>query len=379
MWSGLYVLEFRVERRVCHPVPVGDAAAVVLNLLAMPTSVSPRSTVYERKVGPGVGVGRTNDGVGVGPAGVGPGRRQRWAGAAVGLRSGSPGPGRRRSRASRAGPREEPPGRASSSIVTHLAPRPVTTRVSRRRWLAGSTGVGACSDNSAARARPSAAVAMRSRPLRLATKQARSAASSTSVARRAVVGERPDADRGGDCCRPEATTAWRARSATCMAPAASVPGNRNVNSSPPYRKMWSLSRPAWTRLAGDPPQQHVAGLVAEVVVDVPEVVEVQHDQAERRAVADAPFEPLLERAVVEQPGQVVGPGADLDRLEDLRVLERDRHLRREELDELELLARERIADAEPLDRQHADRPAPAAQRDDDEAAVDRRRSPHGSG
>jgi hypothetical protein len=45
-----------------------------------------------------------------------------------------------------------------------------------------------------------------------------------------------------------------------------------------------------------------------VVVDGPEVVEVEHDQAERRAVARAPVEPLLERAVVEQPGQVVGPG-----------------------------------------------------------------------
>ena len=82
------------------------------------------------------------------------------------------------------------------------------------------------------------------------------------------------------------------------------------------------------------------------------------------AVADAPLEPLLERAVVEQAGQVVGPGPDLDRLEDLGVLERDRDLRREQLDELELLgARTVLPSAEPLDRQHADRAVAAAQRD----------------
>src|SRR6185436_4930518 len=122
---------------------------------------------------------------------------------------------------------------------------------------------------------------------------------------------------------------------------------------------------------GDPAQELIAGLVAEVVVDVPEVVEVEHDQAERLPVADAPLEPLLERAVVEQPGEVVGPCPDLDRLEDLGVLERDRDLRGEELDELELLGREGVAQAESLDRQHADRASPTAQGHDDQAAVDR--------
>ena len=87
--------------------------------------------------------------------------------------------------------------------------------------------------------------------------------------------------------------------------------------------------------------------------------------------ADAAVEPFLERAVVEQPGQVVGSGADLDGLEDLGVLERDRDLRGEQLDELELLGRERVRLAQPLDRQHADGAAAAAQRDDDEAALDR--------
>ena len=92
-------------------------------------------------------------------------------------------------------------------------------------------------------------------------------------------------------------------------------------------------------------QELVAGLVAHAVVDVPEVVEVQHDQAERRALAHALLQPLLERAVVEQAGQVVRLGADLDRLEHLGVLEGDRHLGREQLDEVEVVARERVADA----------------------------------
>ena len=63
------------------------------------------------------------------------------------------------------------------------------------------------------------------------------------------------------------------------------------------------------------------------------------------AVADAAVEAVLERAVVEQAGQVVGLRADLDRLEDLRVLQRDRDLGREQLDQLELLGRERVARA----------------------------------
>ena len=90
----------------------------------------------------------------------------------------------------------------------------------------------------------------------------------------------------------------------------------------------------------------------------------------KASLAGAPLEPLLERPVVEQAGQVVGPGPDLDRLEDLRVLEGDRDLGGEQLDELELLGGERVAEAEPLDGQDADGAVPAAQRHDDEAAVD---------
>src|SRR5689334_19736360 len=44
--------------------------AVVLNFLAMELSVSPRWTLYVRKVGPGLGVGRAKVGVTDGPAAV---------------------------------------------------------------------------------------------------------------------------------------------------------------------------------------------------------------------------------------------------------------------------------------------------------------------
>ena len=89
------------------------------------------------------------------------------------------------------------------------------------------------------------------------------------------------------------------------------------------------------------------------------------------ALTDRPPQVILERRVVEQAGQTVGLGADLDRPVDLRVLQCDGHLGREQLDQVELLGRERVPGAEALDGQHADRARPTAQRDDDEAAVDR--------
>ena len=128
--------------------------------------------------------------------------------------------------------------------------------------------------------------------------------------------------------------------------------------------------------ARDPPQDLVAGLVAHRVVDGPEIVEVEHDQAEGGAIAHGALEVVLEGAVIEEPGQGVGLGADLDRREDLRVLQRDGHLRREQLDQVELLGRERVAHAEPLDGQHTDGAGTSTQGHDDEAAVD---GPRGRG
>ena len=140
------------------------------------------------------------------------------------------------------------------------------------------------------------------------------------------------------------TTACRARSATWSAP-------RLVSVRQQEREFVAavaeheVGVAAGADQAGrDPPQQGVAGLVAALVVDRSEVVEVEHDQAERRALANAPFEPFLERAVVEQAGQVVGPRPDLDRLEDLGVLQGDGDLRREQLDELEFLGGEGVGE-----------------------------------
>ena len=73
--------------------------------------------------------------------------------------------------------------------------------------------------------------------------------------------------------------------------------------------------------------------------------------------------------MVEQAGQAVRARPDLDGLEDLGVLEGDRDLGGEQLDELELVERERVALAQSLDREHADGAAAIAQRHDDEAAV----------
>ena len=152
--------------------------------LAIFVSVSPRRTVYSTKAGSGVGVGRTKDGVGVGPAGVG-----RTVGVAAatppfdGFRLAGSGThaARHAARMTRARmPNVCEPGAHvdHSDASMHVA---VTGRYVVAEF-AESTGVGAWSENSAARARPSAAVAIRSRPPRLATKQARSAARRTSLA-----------------------------------------------------------------------------------------------------------------------------------------------------------------------------------------------------
>ena len=105
-------------------------------------------------------------------------------------------------------------------------------------------------------------------------------------------------------------------------------------------------------------QQPVAGQ-AKRVVDRAEVVEIDHHDAERNALGHVALEPLLERAVVVEPGQVVRACLDLDRPVDLGVLKRDRDLGREELHELELVLGERRPDAQSLEGQHPVAPSPA--------------------
>ncbi len=235
-----------------------------------------------------------------------------------------------------------------------------------------STGVGACGRNSAASARPSAAVATRSRPSRLATKQARSAASKTSAEVVAIARERGDADRGRHGTAETADSGARPLRDGDGHPRHRRPaGGTRTRHRRSGRRGRSRDRTTVKALAMRA-QLLIAGLVAHRVVDAAEVVEVEHDQPEGRAVSDGALELVLERRVVQEPGQAVGLGADLDGPVDLGVLERDRDLGREQLDQVELLRREGVADAEALHRQDADRARPTAQRHDDEAAVHRR-------
>ena len=85
------------------------------------------------------------------------------------------------------------------------------------------------------------------------------------------------------------------------------------------------------------------------------------------------FQLLSEGAVVQQAGQDVGLGAPTDREVDLGVLERDRRLGGEQLDELELVLGEDPALADPLQRQDPDRAVAPAERHAHEAPVDRAR------
>ena len=89
-----------------------------------------------------------------------------------------------------------------------------------------------------------------------------------------------------------------------------------------------------------PVQQGIARGVAMRVVVGLERVEVQHEERERHAAFDELVELALERAVVAEPGQRVVLGLRDHRAVGLGVAQRDRRLRREQLDELELVARE---------------------------------------
>ena len=111
--------------------------------------------------------------------------------------------------------------------------------------------------------------------------------------------------------------------------------------------------------------------MAHAVVDRLEPVEVEHHEAERLAGRDQRVHVLAERAVVEQAREHVRlcPAPDVE--VDLGVLQRDRRLRREQLDELVLVVREQAAFPEPLHGEHADRTFAPAEGHADEAAVDR--------
>ena len=77
-----------------------------------------------------------------------------------------------------------------------------------------------------------------------------------------------------------------------------------ANSSPPTRQARSLAAQLLARGGGHPAQHQIALLVAVDVVQELEVVEVEHDQRQRAAVALGAIElvaqPLVEDAVVVQ-------------------------------------------------------------------------------
>ena len=76
------------------------------------------------------------------------------------------------------------------------------------------------------------------------------------------------------------------------------------------------------------------------IVDRLEPVEVEQQDAGVELVPQAPGDlrakPLLERATIVEPGELVGRGGAVELLDQLRVLERDRRRERERPCQLEL-------------------------------------------
>ena len=101
----------------------------------------------------------------------------------------------------------------------------------------------------------------------------------------------PDADRhrvrppapAGRSRRPAA----RRSSPSCSAPSVSVCGISTANSSPERRATMSVARTRSRRIVGDLPDQVVAGVVAEAVVDRLEAVDVDDHHRALAAVAGA--------------------------------------------------------------------------------------------
>ena len=185
-------------------------------------------------------------------------------------------------------------------------------------------------------------MAIRSRPPRFATKQARSAARSTVEAVAPSTGNVATADRGahavaGIADRPPRRARRRAsrRPRPCPGAASRTRRRRSGTTgrvSRPFRPIarairWRSSSPAWWP----------SWLLTSRKSSRSSMIRLNG-----AAGVDAALEHVLEGPVVEQAGQVVGLGADLDRPEDLRVLQRDRDLRREQLDQLELVRGERV-------------------------------------
>ncbi len=111
--------------------------------------------------------------------------------------------------------------------------------------------------------------------------------------------------------------------------------------------------------------------MAHRLVDVPEVVQVEHQEPEAIVRPRRLLQPAAERARVEEAGDLVGLGLDLLDPERGRVAERDRDLAREQLDQLEVVLVESILGPEAFHRDHAQRAVRTSERDADEAPFQR--------
>ena len=96
------------------------------------------------------------------------------------------------------------------------------------------------------------------------------------------------------------------------------PRRITANSSPPSLRHRVVGPEGVAQHVGQALEQGVARVVAQRVVDVLEVIDVDHDQAEHLAQqlrrADRLLEPVLEQGAVGQVGQGVLEGQGLDRL-----------------------------------------------------------------
>ena len=118
------------------------------------------------------------------------------------------------------------------------------------------------------------------------------------------------------------------------------------------------------QVVGELRQHEVADPVAVDVVHLLEVVDVEHHDGHRRVLdrclRELAPEPLVEGAVVEEPGERVRLSLVLEALANVRVVERERRRVAEALGELELLLAERGVVADPVD---VERPLEQAARD----------------
>ena len=171
-----------------------------------------------------------------------------------------------------------------------------------------------------------------------------------SVAGPAVGRERGDADRGGDRHRPALLADERPVAERLEDPLGGVPGLVAVGLGQDDRELVAAVAGRDVRRAQrrpdelrGPGQDPVAEQVAERVVDELEVVEVEHQHAQRAPAAlgadDLLAQPLVQEAVVVEAGQRVAVGELAGVLVEAGVLERHRRLVGHRPGELEPLVR----------------------------------------